>query len=87
VEACEKCFNVFTATQQSAFENDLSRRISGLTSIEQLCALLQNEHNSNEDPTETLEVVDGSLNLLEETGVITQSVSSSISYCLHLLYG
>lgn len=87
VEACERCFNPLTATQQSAFEDDLSRRIPGITTIEQLCALLQNEHNSTEDPTETLEAVDDSLNLLEESGVISQSVSSSISSCLHMLYG
>ncbi len=84
--ACERCFNVLTAIQ-SAFEDDLSRRIPGITTIEQLCALLQNEFNSIEDPTETLEAVDDSLNLLAETGVITESISSNISSCLRSLYG
>lgn len=85
--ACERCFNVLTDTQQSAFEDDLSRRIPGITTIEQLCALLQNEFSSGEDPVETLEAVDESLNLLEETGVITEPISSSISSCLRTLYG
>ena len=87
VEACEKCFNILTVSQKSVFEDDLSRKIPGVTTIEELCQLLQNEHNSIEDPTETLEAVDESLNLLVETDVISQFVSSSISSCLKSLYG
>lgn len=85
VRACVECFDILTAAQQSTFERLISDRIPGITTIELLCMLLQN--NSGEDQTETLETLDEALNIMEETGQITEPVSLSISSCLGSLYG
>ncbi|MGH9974662.1 MAG: hypothetical protein ACRD8Z_02335, partial [Nitrososphaeraceae archaeon] len=85
VGACVECFDILTATQKSAFERLISDRIPGITTIELLCMLLQN--HSGEDQTETFETVDEALNIMEETGQITEPISSSISSCLQSLYG
>jgi hypothetical protein len=85
--ACEECFDVLTAAQQSEFEQLLPSRIPGINTIEQLCALLQNMFISARDPTETLEAVEEILNELEESGRIPQSADTSITSCLTRLYG
>jgi hypothetical protein len=59
-----ECFDILTATQQSTFERLISDRIPGITTIELLCMLLQN--NSGEDQTEMLETVDEALNIMRK---------------------
>ena len=75
VGACVGCFDdVLNAEQQTTFEEEFTGHIPGVTTIEELCTFLQNIHLNGGDPIETLNAVDSVLNLMEETGDITQSI-------------
>ena len=84
-QGCEGCFDVLTATQQSAFETEIPGEFPGLSTIEQLCAHLVNLIISEENPAEALQNIDEILGRLQETGHISSIAHSAINACLSRL--
>ncbi len=84
-QGCEGCFDVLTATQQSAFETEIPGEFPGISTIEQLCAHLVNLIISEENPTEALQNIDEILGRLQETGHISSTTHSAINACLSRL--
>ena len=84
-QGCEGCFDVLTATQQSAFETEIPSEFPGITTIEQLCAHLVNLIISGENPTEALQNIDEILGRLQETGQISSTTHSAINAYLSRL--
>jgi hypothetical protein len=84
-QGCEGCFDVLTATQQSAFETEIPGEFPGVSTIEQLCAHLVNLIISGENPTEALQNIDEILGRLQETGQISSTTHSAINACLSRL--
>jgi hypothetical protein len=84
-QGCEGCFDVLTATQQSAFETEIPGEFPGISTIEQLCARLVNLIISGENPAEALQNIDEILGRLQETGQISSTTHSAINACLSRL--
>ena len=84
-KGCEGCFDVLTATQQSAFETEIPGEFPGISTIEQLCARLVNLIISGENPAEALQNIDEILGRLQETGQISSTTHSAINACLSRL--
>ena len=84
-QGCEGCFDILTATQQSAFETEIPGEFPGISTIEQLCAHLVNLIISGENPTEALQNIDEILGRLQETGQISSTTHSAINACLSRL--
>jgi len=84
-KGCEGCFDVLTATKQSAFETEIPGEFPGISTIEQLCARLVNLIISGENPAEALQNIDEILGRLQETGQISSTTHSAINACLSRL--
>lgn len=84
-QGCEGCFDVLTATQQSAFETEIPGEFPGISTIEQLCAHLVNLIILGGNPAEALQNIDEILGRLQETGQISSTTHSAINACLSRL--